>query len=522
MTSGRRGGHAALEDYEARRDFGRTPEPRGGEGPAGAEHWSYVVQKHDARRLHFDLRLELDGVLKSWAVTRGPSLDPAERRLAVRTEDHPIEYGDFEGIIPEGEYGGGTVMLWDRGHWTPKSDPHEGLRRGSLKFELKGRRLKGGFALVRLRERDSGRRRRGATKRENWLLIKERDAHADPALDPVARWQRSVATRRGMDSIARAADRVHRPAGIPRFIAPQLATLEKEAPDGDAWLHEIKFDGYRVLVAIGGGKARVHTRSGLDWSGRFGDIVRACAALPIEDAIIDGEVVVLDDRGISRFSLLQKAMKGGAAEFTLMTFDLLRLDGEDLRRLPLLERKAGLAGILEGAAGNLVYCDHQIGHGPAVRDEACRLGLEGIVSKRVDARYRSGRGRSWIKVKCGGRGEFVIGGYRPSSVRGRPFSSLLVGEFVDGRLEYRGRVGTGFGGAALAALAGRMRALERKTPPFASVPRAIARDARWLTPRLVAELAYAERTADGLLRHPSYLGLREDKRAEEVTASPEE
>jgi bifunctional non-homologous end joining protein LigD len=500
-----------LEAYRKRRDFSRTPEPAG-QARRGQSSWSYVIQKHAARRLHFDFRLELDGVLKSWAVTRGPSLDPADRRLAVRTEDHPLDYGGFEGVIPPGEYGGGTVMLWDRGRWTPRADPREGLRKGHLKFELAGRRLKGGFALVRMRP-DEGR---GAAARENWLLIKEDDRYARRDQDPVVRWTRSVASGRVMETIARAADRVHTSVEALRFVAPQLATLASRPPEGPDWLHEIKFDGYRAVIAVAGRAARIYSRSGQDWTGRYGALGPALARLRARDALLDGEIVVPDDEGFSRFSLLQRALKDGDADFLLMAFDLLRLDGKDLRPLPLLERKRRLRALLEGLSDDVRYCDHEVGQGGRIFAEACRLGLEGIVSKRIDLPYVSGRTRTWIKTKCGRRDEFVIGGYRPSSVKGRPFSSLLIGEFADGELCYRGRVGTGFDGAWIAELGRRLRALERKTSPFRSVPRLIERQARWVTPRLVAEIAYTERTADGVLRHPSFQGLREDKPAREV------
>lgn len=508
-----------LQPYRARRDFSRTSEPKGETAAAGGG-WSYVIQKHDARRLHFDFRLELDGVLKSWAVARGPSLDPSQKRLAIRTEDHPLEYGEFEGIIPAGEYGGGTVMLWDRGYWEPHSDPHQGLRRGNLKFTLHGRRLRGGFALVRMQRREDAPRRRAAP--ENWLLIKEKDAWADRELDPVARWDRSVASRRGMAAIARAADRIHTSTPLPEFVPPQLATLVEEPPAGERWLHEIKFDGYRVLVAVAGGRARVDTRTGLDWTARFTGIARACAALEVEEALIDGEAVVLDGDGISHFALLQQAMKnsGNGASIVLMAFDLLRLDGRDLRPLPLLQRKRRLKALLKDAPGGLHYSDHQLGDGRAVRSEACHMGLEGIVSKRADLPYVSGRGRAWTKSKCAGREEFVIGGFRPSSARDRPFASLLIGEYVDGRLMYRGRVGAGFDAAALAELGSRFRRLARRNSPFDAVPPAISRQARWVSPQLVAEILYTERTPDGVLRHPRFLGLRRDKAARDVIGRP--
>lgn len=527
----RSAGDERLERYRERRDFARSPEPQGGRKHSTTPDLSFAVQKHDARRLHFDFRLEMDGVLKSWAVTRGPSLDPANKRLAVRTEDHPLEYGGFEGVIPAGEYGGGTVMLWDRGHWEPQADPHEGLERGTLKFTLHGERLRGGFALVRIGDSRASRR---AVRRENWLLIKERDEWADRRTDAVRHWQRSVASGRAMDDIARASVR-HSSTGrtpprrlsiqhsvtrhAPAFVRPQLATLESVPPSGEQWLHELKFDGYRALLAVGGGDYRVYTRSGLDWSAKFPSLRDAASALDADEALIDGELVVLDAGGISRFGLLQKAIRGQSEDIVMMAFDVLQVDGEDLRGQSLSERKRRLRSLLRNAEPALRYADHQRGDGVAVRREACRLGLEGIVSKRADLPYRSGRSSGWIKTKCGGRAEFVIGGYRPSTASGRPFASLLLGEYVAGQLRYRGRVGAGFDGESLARIGGRLHRLARATSPFAAVPTIVAREACWLSPSLVAEIAYGERTSDGILRHARFLGLRLDKAARDVRAS---
>ena len=525
---------APLEAYRAKRDFGRTREPIGSaptpaEAPAGG---LYVIQKHRARRLHFDFRLELDGVLKSWAVTRGPSLDPAEKRLAVRTEDHPLEYGSFEGTIPKGEYGGGEVMLWDRGTWTPKGDPHEGLEKGQLKFELHGERLKGGFSLVRLRSREK-------EKRENWLLVKERDECADRSSDPIQKWTKSVATGRTFEEITAGDDvwsskkgrsdavpqpprpkqrRAAQTLPMPRFRPPQLAVLSTTPPSGPEWLHEIKFDGYRVLAAMAGGSAKLYTRSGLDWTEKFRGVAEAVAQLPARAALIDGEVVVPDENGRTDFGRLQRALDGGGETLRYYAFDLLELDGEDLAGLPLIERKRRLAALLNDAPDVILYSDHIIGDGREILEQTCRMGLEGIVSKRADKSYISRRTPGWIKSKCSGRDEFVIGGWRPSTKKERPFSSLLLGEFEDGKLRYRGRVGTGFDEARLAEIARKLRPLARKTSPFADASREAARDAKWVQPRLVAEIAYAERTADGYLRHPSFIGLREDKPASQVKA----
>ena len=525
---------APLEAYRAKRDFGRTREPIGSaRAPAQAPVGGlYVIQKHRARRLHFDFRLELDGALKSWAVTRGPSLDPAEKRLAIRTEDHPLEYGSFEGTIPKGEYGGGEVMLWDRGTWTPEGDPHEGLEKGQLKFELHGERLKGGFSLVRLRSREK-------EKRENWLLVKERDERADRSSDPIRKWTKSVATGRTFEEITAGDDvwsskkgrgdavprppcpKQRRPAQtlpMPRFRPPQLAVLSTTPPSGPEWLHEIKFDGYRVLAAMAGGSAKLYTRSGLDWTEKFCGVAEAVAQLPARSALIDGEVVVPDENGRTDFGRLQRALDGGGETLRYYAFDLLELDGEDLARLPLIERKRGLAGLLSDAPAVILYSDHIFGDGREILEQTCQMGLEGIVSKRADKSYISRRTPGWIKSKCSGRDEFVIAGWRPSTKKGRPFSSLLLGEFEDGKLRYRGRVGTGFDEARLVEIARKLRPLARKTSPFADAPREAARDAKWVEPRLVAEIAYAERTANSYLRHPSFIGLRKDKPASQVKA----
>lgn len=524
----------ALRVYRSKRDFSRTVEPEGAVSASKGGN-SFVIQKHAARRTHFDFRLELDGVLKSWAVTRGPSLDPAQKRLAVRTEDHPLEYGAFEGTIPKGEYGGGTVMLWDRGIWAPRGDPHEGLATGNFKFDLDGERLKGGFALVRLKPR-------GKEVRENWLLIKERDERADrrASADPVTRWTDSVITSRSFEEIAsgkspvwsskqggqispgaRPAGRGAQPPGRltaaqPKFVAPQLATASDRAPQGDEWLHEIKCDGYRVIAALGMGGARIYTRSGQDWTTKFATVAASLASAPVGSALFDGEVVVIDDEGHTDFGRLQRTLQTGGHDLTLMLFDLLFVDGKNLRQLPLIERKRRLMKLLSDMPANIRYSDHVIGHGEQVLARACDMKLEGLVSKRVDKPYQSGRTTSWIKTKCLAREEFVVGGYRKSDVKERPFSSLLIGEYEKGKLHYRGRVGTGFDEAALSEISHKLQLLARKSSPFEEVPAEIRRDARWVEPKLVAEIAYGDRTSDNILRHPSFIGLREDKDAKDV------
>jgi bifunctional non-homologous end joining protein LigD len=511
QPSGKRVRHT-IETYRRKRDFKKTPEPAGKVGTGGGR--KFIVQKHAATRLHYDLRLELDGVLLSWAVTRGPSADPADKRLAVRTEDHPIDYGNFEGVIPKGEYGGGTVMLWDRGTWEPLHDPHEGLEQGKLHFRLDGERMKGGWALVRMRGKPH-------EKRENWLLIKEDDEMAARQGDLTKAHDTSVKTGRSMDEIAggkpsrrsqsKRTRKTGKAAAMPEPRKPQLATLVDDPPEGRDWLHELKYDGYRCLIAIGEGTVHCFTRNGLDWTDRFASLVSSALALPVESALIDGEVVVLDEEGHASFAALQQAMKS-KAPMTFFAFDLLQINGEDTSRLPQIDRKARLEEIVGtyGEQGAIYYSEHVQGEGAKVFRSLCEQGQEGIVSKRADAPYRSGRSRSWLKVKCGKHQEFVIGGWTPSDRR-TGFKSLLVGTYHGKDLVYAGRVGTGFDAERLRELSARMKPLARKTSPFSGVPRETARTAKWVEPKLVAEIAYTEFTDDGILRHPSFIALREDK-----------
>ncbi|HIG22889.1 DNA ligase D [Henriciella sp.] len=515
-----------LQTYRQKRDFTRTPEPDGSKSKRSKSKkgtLSFVIQKHDASRLHYDFRLELDGVLKSWAVTKGPSLNPSDKRLAVRTEDHPLDYGSFEGVIPDG-YGAGTVMLWDRGEWEPREDPYEGLKKGSLKFNLKGERLKGGWALVLMKNNST-------RDKQNWLLIKEKDDEADRKSDPRETWQTSVTSDRDFEEIEEAA--AGGDAGIlgedevpdfPEFLEPQLAKLRDDSPSGDDWLHELKFDGYRIQALIAGHQARLITRNGKDWTDRYPAVAKALAALEVETAAIDGELVALDERGHSHFASLQAATRGEhEATLAFYAFDLLSRDGKDLRKKPLTERKAALREITPADDEIVRFSDHIEGKGDDVIGKACGMGLEGIISKKAASKYVSGRGSGWIKSKCVGRDEFVIGGYRKSDKKGRPFASLLLGEFEDGSLRYRGRVGTGFDEAMMDELLEAMTKLERKTSAFEDLPADARRGAVWLTPMLVAEIAYTERTPDGRLRHPSFQGLREDKEARQVrTASEKE
>lgn len=516
-----------LADYNAKRDFARTAEPEGKpQGKAGGN--SFIVQKHAARRLHWDFRLEVDGVLKSWAVTKGPSPDPDIKRLAVRTEDHPLGYANFEGTIPQGEYGGGTVMLWDRGTWAPiPGKSAADLDEGHLHFTLQGERMKGEWMLIRLKPRPG-------EKRENWLLRKVRDEHSTPGDTLVEQALTSVATGRAMAEITAGATaapatapekqpkRRRKAAPLPAFRQPQLATLVDDVPTGNGWMHEIKFDGYRALIAVSGTEVRVFTRSGQDWTDKFAPLVDAIAAIDLPSALIDGEIVAHDAAGNPDFSALQSVLKrghgaqGAGDALAFHAFDIIELDGEDLTPLANIERKERLAGLLADAPPPIHVADHVIGAGEQLFKAMCGAGQEGIIAKAIDAPYAHRRSRNWVKVKCTRRQEFVIAGFKASSARGRPFASLLLAQHDGDTLIYKGNVGTGFNSDNMSQLAARMQPLVRKTAPV-EVDRTAARGVTWLAPKLVAEIAFAEFTAEGRVRHASFVGLRSDKPAKDVT-----
>ncbi|KQM21024.1 DNA ligase D [Novosphingobium sp. Leaf2] len=535
-----------LAEYNRKRDFGKTTEPSGKSSHASGGS-SFVVQKHAATRLHWDFRIEVDGVLKSWAVTRGPSADPDDKRLAVRTEDHPLSYGGFEGIIPKGEYGGGTVMVWDRGTWAPiVGKSAKDIEDGHLHFTLDGERMKGEWLLVRMKPRPG-------EKRENWLLRKVKDPFASDGDVLVEQGLTSVLTGRTMAQIAadkvgahgladkkgdaftremakaaahtgrKAASRRKAAAKPPPFRAVQLATLVDAVPAGNLWMHEIKFDGYRALIAAAGSHVRVYTRAGHDWSDKFAPLCAHIAALDLPPCLIDGEVIARGAEGNPDFSSLQSVLKRGhgsqsdedALEFH--AFDLLEIDGIAIAAMPNIERKERLEALLADAQPPIFVADHVIGSGEKLYHAMCAAGQEGIIAKRVDATYSGRRSRNWVKVKCTRRQEFVIVGWAKSQAKGRPFSSLLLGQYEGETLTYRGKVGTGFNADTLADLAARLDKLERKSAPV-DVPKLEARGATWVTPKLVAEIAFAELTADGRVRHGSFLGLRADKGAKAVVA----
>jgi bifunctional non-homologous end joining protein LigD len=516
----------SLATYRKKRHFNRTPEPKGQAGAKSKDALRFVIQKHDASRLHYDFRLELDGVLKSWAVPKGPSLDPGRKALAVRVEDHPIDYGDFEGVIPKGEYGGGTVLLWDKGTWQPLHDPQAGLAAGKLHFILNGEKLHGEWSLVQMRGKSGG-------DGKNWLLMKLNDKFASTSKDILAQ-EKSVKTSRSLKQIAGERDDVwSNPAKetakipgaskspLPRDLSPQLAVLAESPPAGDKWLHEIKFDGYRILAWIKSGEVRLITRNGKDWTTKFPGIAKSLSDLKVDSAIIDGEAVVLDAEGRSDFQALQQLLKNKiSAQPVYYAFDLPFCDGFDLRQTPLIERKEKLQKILTQSklAPRVNFSEHVIGDGDQVVQKACGMALEGIVSKRTDAPYVSRRDPTWLKSKCEQRQELVIIGYTDPQGRRTGFGSLLLGYHDDkNRLVYAGRVGTGFDDKLLKETFQQLRKLHQKDPPTAAPPPPRERrDAHWVKPTLVAEVKFTGWTRDGVLRHPAFVAFRSDKPASQI------
>ena len=540
----------SLARYREKRDFTKTQEPGGIVAPAGG--YRYLIQKHAATRLHYDFRLELDGVLKSWAVTRGPSLNPEDRRLAVEVEDHPVAYGTFEGTIPKGEYGGGTVMLWDEGTWEPIGDPHEGLAKGDLKFVLHGARLGGSWVLARMKPRpqDHGR--------NNWLLIKHREGEdyegdgeswlndnatsivsgrtmEEIAGDPGKVWKAGRAEGASGAAIdekqalktptdAQKASPVRKSKTYTplKFRTPEQATLADAVPTGPEWVHEVKFDGYRTLALIENGSVRLLTRSGLDWTAKYQAIADRMKTLSVDQAMLDGEIVALNEAGASNFSKLKEELGAERSEnLQYYVFDLLQLDGKDLTRLPLLERKAQLKALLETQDfQNYVNYSEHFAENAEFLPRVCSLEMEGIISKRIDSIYSGKRSKTWLKIKCHKRQEFVIVGFTESDHAGRGFRSLLLGYYEDGSLHFAGKVGTGFDTALLLDIRKKLDALKIVHKPFKKLPPDVG-PGIWVEPTLVCEVEFTEWTPEGRLRHPSFQGLREDKKAKDVTRDRE-
>lgn len=488
-----------LGDYYKKRDFKKTKEPIGKKKATSKNKGklTFVVQEHHASHLHYDFRLEWEGVLKSWAVPKGPSQDPADKRLAVQTEDHPLEYGKFHGTIPKGEYGGGEVFIWDKGTWEPDGDVEYGFKKGHLQFTLKGKKLKGKWHLVKTHWG------KGVRSAKNWLLIKAKENESEIKDEKVIPIKKNVQNCLKEDQ-------------WPNFISPQLPRLVTEVPEDADWIHEMKFDGYRIQGHFRNNLARLYTRSGLDWSNSFPHILEGLGKLKVDSAIFDGEIVALDEEGRSHFQKLQNSLTNKHDKNLLYyIFDLLYLNGKDLRALPLLKRKELLEEVLKGAPKSLIYSEHFDENGKEFFKVSCQHHLEGIVSKISDSPYRSGRNDMWTKSKCTARQEFVICGFSESKGARTGFGALILGVYEDRKLKYAGRVGTGFNHQTLKEMRQMLNTLKVKVSPF-DINSPKQRDITWVKPTKVAEISFSNWTTEGVLRNPVFVGLREDKTAKDI------
>lgn len=532
----------SLQKYWQKRDFDITPEPRG-KVTKSTKGLSYFIQRHHATRLHYDFRLELNGTLKSWAVPKGPSLNPSDKRLAVHVEDHPLSYGTFEGKIPAGQYGAGDVVLWDKGVWLPIGDAEKGYREGNLKFELQGEKLAGKWALVRMKPRQDDK-----GDKENWLLIKEKDEEAKEGDESHITELRpeSVLKIKSKKAGSKSAEfnqktfnqtvlnqpvkqRITYPVKaklekikLPDRISPELATLVKTAPTGDEWFSEVKYDGYRALSRIQHDKAVIYTRNGNDWTQHWPVIAEQLAKLPVDEAWLDGEVVAIKDGKIN-FGALQNydANIKNRPQLRYYLFDLIYLNGQDISHFPLEDRKTLLKEVLssQGPDSLLQYSEHVIGNAKSAFESACKQGIEGIVVKNRAAPYIQSRNHNWLKLKCSQRQEFIIGGYTDPEGSRQGFGALLLGYYNDSNaLVYAGRVGTGFNSALISKLYKELKSSETDQPAFSNPPKGYdARGVHWLDPKLVCEVKFAEWTADGIIRHASFVGMRNDKPAQQIS-----